>query len=76
MPAKKGAFTLILGEPWNAMLEDFCAAFYRAEKTEVIRRALEAYIPARIAKADADEERSRYEQLQAARPPNERFPKA
>ena len=64
---RKGAFTLILGEPWQGMLEDFCLAFYRGEKTEVIRRALTSYIPARLAKADADEERKIYERLQAAR---------
>lgn len=64
---RTGGFTLILKQPWQGMLEDFCEAFYHAEKTEVIRRALASYIPARLAKADADEERAVYERLQKAR---------
>jgi len=69
MKERTGAFTLILGEPWNSMLEDFCHAFYRGEKTEVIRRALEMYIPWRLSKADAGDEKARYEKLQSSRPP-------
>lgn len=42
--AKKGGFTLILGEPWEGKLADFCAAYYGADKTKVIREALDHYI--------------------------------
>jgi len=60
-------FNLKLAQPVRGMLEDFCAAFYRGEKTEVIHRALAHYIRWRLAKTDADEEREIYERLQAAR---------
>jgi hypothetical protein len=65
MPNRKGAFTLILNEPWNGMLEDFCEVFYKGQKTEVIRRALEFYIPYRL--STAAEESERYERLQSER---------
>lgn len=65
MTGETGGFRLDLGEPVAGMLADFCAAFFRGNKTEIIREALLEFIPA---KAAANPERGRkYEELQRKR---------
>jgi hypothetical protein len=41
---KSKGFRLDLGDELNAKLEDFCAAFYRGQKTQICREAVEHYI--------------------------------
>lgn len=71
MPRDKGkGFRLDMGEPWDGKLEDFCAAYYDASKTQVIREALDQYIDF-ILKNEPERKR-RYDEhkgkrLQAAR---------
>jgi hypothetical protein len=48
MTGDTGGFRLDLGEPAAEMLADFCEAFFRGNKTEVIRQALLVYIPAQV----------------------------
>jgi hypothetical protein len=56
---KNKGFRLDLGDELDAKLEDFCSAYYKANKTEVIREALEAYIESTL---DGEpERRQRYE---------------
>ncbi len=60
MPRSKSAgFRLDLGDELSAKLEDFRAAYYRADKTEIIREALDTYIDSTLAKEP--ERRRRYE---------------
>jgi hypothetical protein len=49
MTGETGGFRLDLGEPVAGLLADFCTAFFRANKTEVIREALLEFIPAKVA---------------------------
>ena len=41
-------FRLDLGERLDGMLEDFCESFFGADKTKVIRAALDEFIPAKV----------------------------
>jgi len=43
----KGA-RLGLGEPWQSMLSDFCAAHYNAPERDMIRAALDFFIQNRL----------------------------
>lgn len=54
-----------LGEPWDGMLADFCAAHYGAPQSRVIRDAVKALIEAEIARNP--DIRARYEQARADR---------
>jgi hypothetical protein len=54
-----------LGEPWDGRLADFCAAHFRGSATDVVRAALEVFIPMELARDLATAER--YHRLQAAR---------
>jgi hypothetical protein len=54
-----------LGEPWQSTLDDFCAAHFAASATDVIRAALDAFIPAELARDAATAER--FEARQALR---------
>ena len=54
-----------LGEPWDGRLADFCAAHFSGSATEVVRAALDVFIPAQLAKDKATAER--YEKLQTER---------
>jgi hypothetical protein len=66
MAREKGSgFRLDMGEPWDGMLADFCAAYYDASKTQVIREALADYIPRTL--AAEPERRKRYEAEQKKR---------
>ena len=56
--AKGAGFRLDMGEPWDGKLSDFCAAFYNASKTQVIREALDIYIDFTLDKEP--ERRKRY----------------
>ena len=49
MTGETGGFRLDLGEPTAGMLADFCAAFFAANKTQVIRESLQEFIPAKVA---------------------------
>jgi hypothetical protein len=67
MSGETGGFRLDLREPVAGMLADFCEAFFRGNKTEVIREALLEFIPAQVA---ANPGRGKkYEELQSKRPP-------
>jgi hypothetical protein len=60
MPRSKNeGFRLDLGDELDAKLTDFCMAYYKANKTEVIREALEAYIESTLDREP--ERRRRYE---------------
>lgn len=66
MTGETGGFRLDLKQPVAGMLEDFCTAFFRGNKTEVIREALLEFIPSQVA---ANPGRGRiYSDLQAKRP--------
>jgi hypothetical protein len=52
-------------------LEAFCAAHYRAEKAEVIRRALRFFINTRLAAEPEMRARFLEERAQLAKPPGE-----
>jgi hypothetical protein len=54
-----------LGDPWDGKLADFCIAHFSGSATEVVRAALDFFIPAQLAqdRATAD----RYEKLQSQR---------
>lgn len=54
-----------LGEPWDGKLADFCAAHHFASATEVVRAALDMFIPAELARDTATAER--FEKYQAER---------
>jgi hypothetical protein len=79
MPRDKSkGFRLDLGDELDAKLADFCAAYYKANKTEVIREALEAYIESTLNREP--ERRRRYELARqkravAAQPPIQLVPK-
>jgi len=57
--SKNKGFRLDLGDELDAQLEDFCSAYYKANKTEVIREALGAYIESVLDREP--ERRRRYE---------------
>ena len=57
--SKSKGFRLDLGDELDAKLVDFCAAYYKANKTEVIREALDAYIESTL--NSEPERRRRYE---------------
>lgn len=59
MRSKSKGFRLDLGDELDAKLADFCAAYYKANKTEVIREALDAYIESILDREP--ERRRRYE---------------
>jgi hypothetical protein len=48
MSGDVGGFRLDLREPVAGMLSDFCEAFFRGNKTDVIREALLQFIPAQV----------------------------
>jgi hypothetical protein len=54
-----------LGEPWDGRLADFCAAHFMGSATDVVRAALEVFIPMELARDLATAER--YHKLQSAR---------
>jgi hypothetical protein len=54
-----------LGEPWEARLDDFCTAHFSGSATEVVRAALDMFIPGELARDLATAER--FERLQADR---------
>jgi hypothetical protein len=54
-----------LGEPWDGRLADFCAAHFKGSATDVVRAALEVFIPMELARDLATSER--YQKLQEAR---------
>jgi hypothetical protein len=45
-PSKGARFGL--GEPWQSMLSDFCAAHYNAPERDMIRAALDFFIQNRL----------------------------
>ena len=57
--SKSKGFRLDLGDELDAKLTDFCAAYYNANKTEVIRVALDTYIESTL--EGEPERRRRYE---------------
>jgi hypothetical protein len=57
--SKSRGFRLDLGDELEAKLEDFRAAYYRADKTAIIREALDTYIDSVL--ANEPERRRRYE---------------
>ncbi|WP_156179643.1 hypothetical protein [Bradyrhizobium sp. LTSPM299] len=60
----KGA-RLGLGEPWQSMLNDFCAAHYNAPERDMIRAALDFFIQNRL---DAEPEvKKRFEEARRKR---------
>ena len=60
----KGA-RLGLGEPWQSMLSDFCAAHYNAPERDIIRAALDFFIQNRL---EAEPEvRKRFEEARRRR---------
>jgi hypothetical protein len=54
-----------LGEPWDGKLADFCAAHFSGSATEVVRGALDLFIPTELARDLATAER--FEKLQSER---------
>lgn len=62
---KDNGFRLVLGDELAAKLEDFRAAYYHADKTEIIRAALDAYIDSTL--ANEPERRRRYEDARRRR---------
>lgn len=54
-----------LGEPWDGRLADFCTAHFKGSATDVVRAALEVFIPMELARDLATAER--YRKLQEAR---------
>jgi hypothetical protein len=57
--SKSKGFRLDLGDELDAKLTDFSAAYYKGNKTEIIREALEAYIESTLEREP--ERRRRYE---------------
>jgi hypothetical protein len=60
--SKSGGFRLDLGEPWSGKLADFCAAHYNASQTEIVRRALDAFIDQRLADPGESAMKARFEE--------------
>ena len=56
---------LNLGEPWDGRLADFCTAHFSGSATQVVRAALDVFIPAELERDAATAER--FEKLQAQR---------
>jgi hypothetical protein len=54
--SKSAGFRLDLGDEIEAKLGDFCSAYYRGNKTEIIREAVDWYIDKIL---DAEPERKR-----------------
>jgi hypothetical protein len=54
-----------LGSPWDGKLDDFCAAHHTASATDIVRKALDMFIPADLALNAGVAET--YERLQAER---------
>ena len=54
-----------LGEPWDGQLDDFCKAHHIASATEVVRKALDLFIPADLVNNQGVAET--YTRLQAER---------
>jgi hypothetical protein len=54
-----------LGEPWDGRLADFCSAHFSGSATQVVRAALDVFIPAELKRDTATAER--FEKLQAQR---------
>lgn len=54
-----------LGEPWDGKLADFCAAHFTGSATDVVRAALDMFIPLDLERNKGTAEK--YEKLQAAR---------
>lgn len=54
-----------LGEPWDGRLADFCAAHFSGSATEVVRAALDMFIPAELGRDAATAER--FKKLQGER---------
>jgi hypothetical protein len=54
-----------LGDPWDGKLADFCLAHYSGSATEVVRAALDVFIPLELARDRATAER--YDKLQGER---------
>jgi hypothetical protein len=65
MSRTSGGFRLDLGEPWAGKLEDFSSAYYRGSKTEIIREALDLYIPTIL--ATEPERKKRFDAAQQLR---------
>ena len=59
-----------LGDPWDGKLDDFCSAHHIASATEVVRKALDMFIPADLARNLGAAET--YERLQARRQSDEK----
>jgi len=57
-----------LGEPWDGKLADFCAAHFSGSATQVVRAALDMFIPAELARDAATA--ARFDALQAQRSRN------
>jgi hypothetical protein len=54
-----------LGDPWDGKLDDFCSAHHTASATDVVRKALDMFIPIDLARNPGVAET--YERLQAQR---------
>jgi hypothetical protein len=54
-----------LGEPWDGKLADFCAAHFRASATDVVKAALDLFIPADLKRNKGSAEK--YAKLQRER---------
>jgi hypothetical protein len=54
-----------LGEPWDGKLADFCAAHFRGSATDVVKAALDMFIPADLKRNKGSAEK--YEKLQRER---------
>jgi hypothetical protein len=54
-----------LGDPWDGRLADFCAAHFRGSATDIVKAALEVFIPMELARDLATAER--YQRLQDER---------
>ena len=61
-----------LGEPWDGNLADFCAAHFTGSATDVVRAALDMFIPADLAMNKGSAEK--YEKLQRQRQESETKP--
>lgn len=62
---KRAGFRLDLGPELEAKLADFCTAFYKASKTEIIRQALEEHIDSVL--ASEPERKRRYDDVRRDR---------
>jgi hypothetical protein len=54
-----------LGEPWDGKLADFCAAHFAGSATEIVKAALDMFIPVELDRDKATGER--YQKLQTER---------